>query len=651
MEKELVDLSNTLLEIYQKNLIFLEENFNDLYKRINKLSNKIDKEEYSSKYSLEYNNGYFDILNLENNTWFYGTNSYEDADIRAVNSNFTKDGSLDLLRKGKGGIKLVKSESYSDVMPIIEYINENVDLENIEFHKIYKMVFIGSGLGVHINEIFKKLDPFVTLIIEPELEIFRLSLFITDYSIFNAGNKTLQFSIEEDSTGRMASFSRFYSMHNYMNYNIKHHMLIKNYQYINDELIEYFSNNSTIYFPYTNVIRNLHRTVGFIKDKSRFLDVDLLTEKLFLKDKEVLMISAGPSLDNYIEFIKEHQDSFIIVCVDVIVKKLEKNNIVPDIVVSIDQSPLCAGYLDTEDNNYLNNSAIVFLSQQDESVLNVVKGKNYYFSQSIPLIKEIGFLGSANNVGSFSLKMAIHFGANKIYTIGNDAAFHQETGSRYAKDSSYTIIESADIKELSENFISSDDNIEVEGNLRKIVKTNRALLTFKESFENTYSGLKDVYDFDIYNLSDGVKIDGFKPMKEDELKAIIKQNIKFDICNKFDSVSKILEFEDYEDDIKILNNLINKVKKYKKNNIITKDEFLENKLDLMMYILNKTKLMKSGVYGNIFLLYTELVDIYVNFILNIKQKDLHTKQSLKKISNLWADGVINVLKDLKKAVK
>jgi hypothetical protein len=66
--------------------------------------------------------------------------------------------------------------------------------------------------------------------------------------------------------------------------------------------------------------------------------------------------------------------------VDVILRKLEKNGIVPDIVVSIDPSHMCAEYLKCDDKEFLKNSAYVFLSQQHDDVKDVVIKENVFMA-------------------------------------------------------------------------------------------------------------------------------------------------------------------------------------------------------------------------------------------------------------------------------
>lgn len=71
----------------------------------------------------------------------------------------------------------------------------------------------------------------------------------------------------------------------------------------------------------------------------------------------------------------------------------------------------------------------------------------------------------------------------------------------------------------------------------------------------------------------------------------------------------------------------------------------------MVWILEKSKKTTSPLIGNMFLQYTELVDIYINYYLNLRQKNLHDEKYLNKVYQMWIVGVIEVLKDIKKALR
>lgn len=654
MNIDVAELEKSMVVIYQKNLNFLKENFFDIFQKVDQLSNDIFEGKVKEQYSLELCGSYFDILNLENNGFYYANNSYLDAEERSKYVDFTTSSSLDLLRRDGISHKLSIPYGLGEVLPVVHFINEKVDLENIEFQKIMKFVYIGVGLGYHIQEIEKKVESYTTLIVEPELEIFRLSLFTTDYTIFDEGNRTLFLSVGDDSNEREKVFSDFYHFHHYMNYNIKHYTLLQNLNYIKTELIEFCENNYAGAFPYSAIIENVHRTVSFIRNKDRFLVINQIQEKEIFGKKDILLVSAGPSVDTYIELIKKYQDKFIVACVDVIVKKLEKYGIVPDIIFSIDPSHLCADFLTTEDPEYLKDSIIILLSQQHPDVMDILRERklNYYISQFTTINKDIGCLGSVPNVGTFSFHVMAHLGGKKLYTIGNDAAFNQETGARYSSDSAYTQTELLEIDNKNSDVISREDILEVKGNLRDTVKTNRSLISFRTNYDAVIGSLKEFAEYEGYNLSDGVYIDGLTPMTQEKFikKAESLDILDLDLKETFDDISKVLETDCYKKDISLLVSIIQKTKKFQKQEVNSRDDFLAQKLDLMIWILERSKELSINVFGHIFLEYTHLVDSYINFMINLKQEDLYTKENLSTLRDYWAKGVIEVFKDMKKAV-
>ena len=158
MSIDVNEIEKSLLVVYQKNLKFLKENFFDIYQDVEKLSTDIADGSYVEKYSIEIHNGYMDILNLENNGYYYSKNSYTDAEERTKYVDFSINNSIDLLRKVGSSNILAKPIELKDVIPVVDFINKNVDLENIVFQKIMKFMYIGVGLGFHLQEIDKFLD-------------------------------------------------------------------------------------------------------------------------------------------------------------------------------------------------------------------------------------------------------------------------------------------------------------------------------------------------------------------------------------------------------------------------------------------------------------------------------------------------------------
>ncbi len=644
-------LNELLLTQYKKNLEFLQQNHKEIFDNVNNLSNRIEKNIQKEKYSLEFieEQGYFDIYDLENEKFIYGFNSYHEAEKRKEHVDFSQKNSLNLLRVDPNTNKLAQMGTLGEINPLVSFLNNKIDFKRIEFEKIFKFVFIGVGAGVHVNEIYKKVDSLNTLIIEPNLEIFRLSLFLLDFTIFEEGTKKLFLSVGSSKFERESVFEEFEHYHNYMNYNIKHHLFSLEYENILHDMINYFSHNFALSFSYNSTLNVLSRTLNFMNSEYKFLQKELLHKNPILKDKKVLIISAGPSIDEKIEWIYKNQDKFIIVCVDIILKKLEKNNIIPDIVVSIDPSHLVANFFDTEDKNFLKNSSIIFLSQQHEDVIEKVKNLNIYFSQVLPISDKLGYHFSVPNVGTFSFAITLFLGGNELYLIGSDAAFNQKTGSRYAKDNSRTVMDK--LEPEKNGNISDQDIFEVKGNLKDSIKTNRELLRFKKDYETfiyTYKKTSNK-EFKAFNLSNGVYIEGLTPL---DTKDIDTDSIDVKSFNnkKVDNISTIVDDLEIHKDKKLLVTMIGRVKKFQKLKVKSKDHFLQEKLDLMIWILEKKKEMSNKTYGNIFLRFIELIDIYINFALNIRQPQLHSKETLRMFKSYWCDCLLSLLKKMNKMI-
>lgn len=655
MQNELEDLNQQLINLYLKNLELLKKNHSSTFKKLIDFDTALNSGQIKERYTLEYKDQeYFDILDLETNEYTYGFNSFLEAEKRLSQTELTKKHSIDLLKVDPNNNKLALMDTLGNILPLVDYINKNINFEKVTFSKIFKFVFLGVGCGIHIHELYKKIDSMNTLIIEPNLEIFRLSLFLVDYSVFEKDNKQLFLSIGSDIQEREHSLKEFTSYHSYMNYNIKYHLFRIEYKYLLDEIIEFYSHNTPTAFSYQTVLQVLSRTIKFMHEKHNFLQKDLLEKHKPLKDKKVLIISAGPSIEENIDWIRENQDKFIIICVDIILKKLEINNIVPDIVVSIDPKTIIIDFFDTKDKDFLKDSSIIFLSQQHEKLIEKIKHLNFYFSQVLPVSEEIGYFFSVPNVGTFSFAVALFLGANELYLVGSDAAFNQETGSRYAKDNGRIHMDSLEgsSKSKKDGIISDYDVLEVKGNLKETVKTNRELLRFKKDYESFIQARRSSEEndpFTAYNLSDGAFIEGIISKKEEDIE--VESFSKKEFNKKYlDDVSIVVKDFDFEDDIKTINQMISRVKKFDKIKISSKDDFLQKKLDMMIWILEQKKKMSNSNFGNLFLQFTELIDIYINFSLNLKQDNLYDKDFLNKLKKYWCNSLLSLLKDMKKMI-
>lgn len=141
----------TMEEIHFKNLVWLKEYDNALFKAVKKNEKKILKNKSKEKYAVELNSkAALDIINRKNKKFLYNCEPFIYGDEK---------------------VKEVK--------------------------KSKKIAFVGVGLGTHISSIIKELEPKKVLICEKDLQVFRCSLYITDYESL-ANISSLQFAVDTD---------------------------------------------------------------------------------------------------------------------------------------------------------------------------------------------------------------------------------------------------------------------------------------------------------------------------------------------------------------------------------------------------------------------------------------------------------------------
>lgn len=198
-KKQLEELQQTLSAIYLKNIEFLKKNEPNLYKKI-EFFEKLNIENYS----LDFTNDEFRLIDLKTKENLYKNEEPFSNSLKRVNS-FDISNAFSLVQFEI----LQKKVVYKDEINASFYLNEYIEkFANISL-KVDKFIFFGTLLGVHLNDFHKKLNAKAYLVIEPNIEIFRLSLFLCDYEDL-AKNSKLFFAIGEDENSFFSVVDDFF---------------------------------------------------------------------------------------------------------------------------------------------------------------------------------------------------------------------------------------------------------------------------------------------------------------------------------------------------------------------------------------------------------------------------------------------------------
>ncbi|RXJ84409.1 motility associated factor glycosyltransferase family protein [Arcobacter cloacae] len=659
-------LQNTLIQQYISNLQFLKEKDFELFNKINLLSNMIDEGIYQERFALEFikENGEFDILNLETNEYFYARNAklinhhlLKNADF---SKKFTFSNFIDNL--------YLKRDKDIEISDSIYKVLDNVSLNNMsefttiwgdgyednkEFLEIDKYFFFGNYLGTHLKEFQLKMKFKCCFIYEPNLEIFRLSLFITDYKSLNDKSEII-FSIMDEDKDFIEKVNAFLSsIYIYSNYNIKNCQIIEVKQDLIHKIFNelYISNNATydyakmLYINYFLTTKHINK-YKILTTRNKSINFSISD------DKPVLLIAAGPSLGKNIKWIKENQNKFVIVAIGAVYKKLFDNDIIPDIVTTVDPQykVLDTTHFNEEDVKLLKDTIVLASINTPTKILSRFNQDKLYLFEIGDSFKNNSMAYSGLSIGETTLFILLDMGIKSIYLIGTDLAFDEKSGLSHFegyvnKKNDFQSDTSKFDEVLSTGKSSVKEFIQVKGNKKEKVVTNRMFALSINQYVRIINHFKKENQ-KIYNLcEDGAYIEG--TIVENNLN--INLNEEFSKKFLFENFEKISEFGLTSLEQKEVDKNLLKVKKVIK---VLNEEFLKNNSSNLLEFNNKIVSFIKVANKNVDKIFIKIILSYFNFVIPYiyySLNDAKLESKLKKNNLKQTEKILN--KQLKNLIE
>ncbi len=514
------DITTKALKTFQKNLDYFEKNHKAVFDKISLLNLLINEGQYTEKYALEYKeDGYFDILELSSNEFLYKDNSIQAAarmadiiDLKRVGAVFkgqkyvyATEAQADAIDKSE----LSFHNSLWATIKVINYVSKYASSET-ELNRTHKVIFLGVGLGLHLQNIIKKLNPQVVFIKEKNLETFRLSLFVSDYEEI-LKHQFVFFSLTDDEAQERENFLEFLNKGNNYNLHIKHVPFTTDYQLELQRLQSHVLSQSYINYGYSAMLFRFISSPRYLAQGYSFLNVNKLYRDNIFTDKPVLLLFSGPSTSKNIDWVVANRDRFIIVSALSTCKLLNRFHITPDIVIHIDpgeNSSLLFEGLDIQ--NYFKGAQIVLASNVDEATLKKFDSSKVHFIEQGTLYKKGFGRFSAPSVGEYAYGIFLIFGVTNLFMLGVDLALDSKTLQTHGDFHPFQNTGEYDNKSASLNPNSSITH--VKGNLQESIPTLSAYKISIEQVEIFTNMLKRDYH-KCYNLSDGAYLEGCEPLK------------------------------------------------------------------------------------------------------------------------------------------
>lgn len=640
------DIQTQVVKTFAKNMEFLSTYDGNLYQKIAILQQAIETGQYRQNYALEYVDGYFDVKNLQDGSWLYGTNSNEFAQKKANDIDFEKaNGSISLTYKNSftkemadDFDKLSAINTPASLTAPLEYAIDKLGGRKPSMRKIFKFLFLGLGLGLHVGLIDEKIGAKHYLLVEDNLELFYLSLFTCDYESLSK-NAKLYFVIMENQDGFKSIYDSFFYKDWIQNDFLKFSLFDDTYALKIKQIQSFISTNPALTYPFSLLLKKSLTISRVINRGYKFLNISKIYENSPLKNKKVLFLAAGPSLNTYIDWVKENRDKFIIIAVFMISAKLEKKGIKPDAFMHIDENykPVKTTLNKISDFNYFKDIPFLLAASVQFSLFDKITTKDNIYLMEDNTGYKCGF-GNMEfySVGEAGYNLSLILGANEIYLLGLDLALDQKTGQTHAQGHG----SSNETKDLS-----SVDEVQEVGSLKESVlytKANRGgkvkttpLYEISIYMMNNIS--KILQSQRVYNLSDGAYFEGTLPLHVDEIKfdkAV--DDCAIELKSFFDSISEGQLNENDRQNLHLRKQEVKKkakaVRKFYQHKTKNSTELIKEFLELIN-LLVKTPNEDIKELRGIFTAYTLFISSFLSEYFNTKDADF-SKESILRIKKI-----------------
>ncbi len=638
--------AQTLAEkTYSDNIAYLQNEQSELYSKIVALDSALEQNLYENKYELLYEHGYFDVKEILANKYLYGSNSDEYAKTVAQSVNHDKKSNLFKTYKEIGvNEKNLDMFENMDIMQdpicgiasIFSYIHKNGDVAS-NMKRIEKFIFFGVGLGKHIVEVDKKIQSQVYFIVEDNLELFKLSLFVTPFSEL-AKNAMLIFSVFESSEEFVRSSSKFlYTKFEYNHYLKYFPMLNHNEEKLRDFHVTITSQSHNLFF-YTSILKQYLRPLEYLSAKYKFLNILKNYSTQTLGQKPVLLLAAGPSLLKNIQWIKENQGKFLIVAVSATLIELFRHGIKPDIVTHLDGFDITTElFTRIKSSDHFKEILFLLSARTPKQIIDMLDKDNVFFFENGTNYKESFGNLSAPCVGSTTYLLFLAFDVKEMYLLGLDLALDAKTGYTHAKTHVNSKKISLNDADLHEDVMTLRNSIITHpSNFGEKAYTNPNFLISIDSINSTSVGFKKNYQ-NVYNLSDGVLFKNTTPVHVESVNTSIlemmnKKEIHENLLLEFEQNSN-REFTKEEKDAVAKRYeyalRVKKILKKQQSMVFASDSRFLQSLKILYKDLTSDSSMKAHDLSLVYQEYFHLLNTYIFDFFNIRTENEMTSHANK----------------------
>lgn len=380
--------------------------------------------------------------------------------------------------------------------------------ENVTYKS--KFIIMGLGNGMYLKALKERYPDNIIICIEVFEELENEVLHNVDVSDL-VGDKVF-LAIGEN---RVQLFREYLStLITYIDKDELFYKAVPNYNKINNKEVRkieniYYNQIEFLYVERNTVIHDeQYRRDSVLKNFFVFPQKNALgqlfdkLESYDFSDKAAIVVSAGPSLDKNIKYLKFAKNKMFLIAVDAAAKAMIKEGVKPDIIITID--PIKDETI-LQDEKLLNTTMICSMYSHYK-IIRQHKGVLYFQTTESEFSKQIYekyghkkmSLPSGGSVANNAFSLAEMLGFGTIILVGQDLAY--PNGQVHSKAAEYKTLDDT-------NLINTDDNkyFEVESNDGGKILTEGNMNVYRKWFEERICDTKA----NVINATEGgAKIEG-----------------------------------------------------------------------------------------------------------------------------------------------
>lgn len=462
----------------------------------------------------------------------------------------------------------------------------------------YTAIFLSIASFYHIDYFLSLNAKNKAIIIEKDIELLKLILsnieikYADRIIILSEENDVLLFFnnfIREDNVKKLVVIRHIRASNvSEENKNYYDNITIQLSNIIKERLMSLTSNYYFAPIWARNIIYNMHSNCSSNYSIESF-------KNYLNKETPLLLVSAGASIDNYIEKIKELSESHFVLAVSHSLNTLLNNNIKPNAVVSTDGGFYSLTYILSL---FKEDDILLFTTHTSYPVNSIKNERKFFFSHNESLEKILYnpkdniYFPMEGSVIMPALRIAEFLNPKYILLAGCDFCHvDDKSHSKYSNAIALDFITSNKINTFeTKKYKRLNDDNKIKCFDDCLRNTSSSLLSYKNHFESLVADLSKNIDFftltkesakienvNIYNMqkSSNKQLKDFKYIKEKQNKELLK--------NKLESLIKNINsnnFNNFSDDI---NDILNMISPWHR------DSFIEGKIkyDELKEYINK----------------------------------------------------------------